>query len=154
MLSTLLVSLGWVITPFWGMNKQLWSPSYLFFMAGACGYLLVGLYIVYDLDTFLHYNRKNGWTDSSANPMPPPWWQHTLRIGFEPMRWVGMNTIFIYVWAPSCQMFGNVQQWLYFNGDPHQNLRFVHTVHCLHCLHCLLCLDYCSPGLIQYLLRG
>lgn len=21
----------------WKMNKQLWSPSYLFFMAGACG---------------------------------------------------------------------------------------------------------------------
>ena len=38
-----------MISLFWGMNKQLWPPSYLFFMAGACGLLLVALYIVYDL---------------------------------------------------------------------------------------------------------
>ena len=31
------------------MNKQLWSPSYMFFMAGCSGYLLVIFYAVYDL---------------------------------------------------------------------------------------------------------
>eukprot|EP01050_Picozoa_sp_SAG11_P024550 SAG11_NODE_5259_length_1613_cov_1.505945_2_plen_191_part_01 len=33
--STGLFVLGWLITPFWKMNKQLWSPSYLFFTAGS-----------------------------------------------------------------------------------------------------------------------
>ena len=32
----------------WKMNKQQWSPSYLFFMAGAAGALLSLLYIVLD----------------------------------------------------------------------------------------------------------
>lgn len=34
-----------------------------------------------------------------------------------------MNTIFIYLMAPSGQVFGNAQKWLYFNGDRDQNLR-------------------------------
>jgi predicted acyltransferase len=46
-LSTVFFALGWIISPFWGMNKQTWSPSYLFFMAGSCGYLLILLYVVY-----------------------------------------------------------------------------------------------------------
>eukprot|EP01046_Picozoa_sp_COSAG06_P033125 COSAG06_NODE_3361_length_5453_cov_8.336758_4_plen_78_part_00 len=50
-LSTAFFALGWIISPFWGMNKQTWSPSYLFFMAGSCGYLLILLYVVYGTHT-------------------------------------------------------------------------------------------------------
>ena len=78
-MSTVMFALGWIISPFWAMNKQLWSPAYvhlvftdallkhlitnsagifdlfpvnryLFFMAGSCGYLLIALYVVYDLE--------------------------------------------------------------------------------------------------------
>ena len=27
-MSTVLFALGWIISPFWAMNKQLWSPAY------------------------------------------------------------------------------------------------------------------------------
>ena len=80
-LSTFFLALGWIINPFWAMNKQTWSPSYLFFMAGSCGYLLIALYVVYDLP---------------ANPLDPsytPFWRRFLRRFFEPARWVGMNTV-------------------------------------------------------------
>ena len=153
-LSTLFFVLGWIINPFWAMNKQTWSPSYLFFMAGswcdlllspcplplapcslllapcclllaacalrvapcalllstsqpdlelaACccsGYLLIALYVVYDLP---------------SNPLDPsyvPFWRRFLRRFFEPARWVGMNTIFIYLMAPSAEVFGQAQNW-------------------------------------------
>ena len=32
----------------WKMNKQLWSPSYLFFMAGCTGILLSSFYVLMD----------------------------------------------------------------------------------------------------------
>ena len=35
----------------WGVNKQLWSPSYLFVTAGMCGYCLATMYVIFDLDT-------------------------------------------------------------------------------------------------------
>eukprot|EP01047_Picozoa_sp_COSAG01_P054771 COSAG01_NODE_6024_length_3895_cov_4.417808_5_plen_135_part_00 len=31
--------------------------------------------------------------------------------------WVGMNTLLIYLLAPSAEVFGNAQKWLYFNDD-------------------------------------
>ena len=77
-MSVLCVAVGWLIDPVWKMNKQLWSPSYLFFTAGCCGLLLVLLYLVYDLPV----ERPAGWL-------------RALRLGFEPARWIGMNTIFI-----------------------------------------------------------
>ena len=50
---------------------QIWSPSYLFFMAGSCGFVLMLLYVVYDLP---------------ANPLDPsyvPFWKRFLRRFFE-----------------------------------------------------------------------
>jgi hypothetical protein len=46
-----------------------------------------------------------------------------MRVIFEPARWIGMNTIFIYLMAPSGEVFGNAQRWIYFGGDPDQNIR-------------------------------
>jgi predicted acyltransferase len=68
-LATALFALGWIINPFWAMNKQLWSPAYLFFMAGSCGYLLIALYLVYDFEV--------------AAPEPPRW-QRVCRMLFMP----------------------------------------------------------------------
>ena len=51
-------------------------------MAGACGFLLIAFYIVYDYKF-------------AADA--PPLWQRWLRTGFMPARWVGLNTIFIYL---------------------------------------------------------
>jgi hypothetical protein len=48
-MSLVLLILGWAISFAWPMNKQIWSPAYLFGMAGACGALLLSLYCVYDL---------------------------------------------------------------------------------------------------------
>lgn len=41
--------LGWVINIGWKMNKQIWSPSYLFFMTGSCGGVLVAFYTLCDI---------------------------------------------------------------------------------------------------------
>ena len=32
----------------WKMNKQTWSPSYVFMMAGTCGIMLLFFYFIYD----------------------------------------------------------------------------------------------------------
>ena len=112
-LSTVFFALGWIISPFWGMNKQTWSPSYLFFMAGSCGYLLIALYVVYDLPS-------NHPLDPSYVPF---WMRRFLRRFFEPARWVGMNTIFVYIMAPSAEVFGHAQNWIYFNDHKGDNVR-------------------------------
>jgi predicted acyltransferase len=70
--------LGWAIDPFWPMNKQLWSPAYLFFMAGSCGYLLIVFYVIYDLDT-----TAGG---AGAGGAAPPVWQRACRVFFTPCR--------------------------------------------------------------------
>ena len=98
-LATLLFALGWIISPFWAMNKQLWSPAYLFFMAGSCGYLLIAFYAIYDLDT-----------TTPAGSGTPPMWQRVSRTFFAPCKWVGMNTIFIYLAAPSGGVFEHAQK--------------------------------------------
>ena len=78
--SSFCFALGWVISPFWPMNKQIWSPSYLFMTAGACGYLLIALYMLYDY------------------PCEAPAWQRRLRTSLAPARWVGMNTVRPALW--------------------------------------------------------
>jgi hypothetical protein len=54
LMSAACLGLGSAIAPWWGMNKQLWSPAYNFFMAGACGALLLALYAIYDLEGKIH----------------------------------------------------------------------------------------------------
>ena len=61
--SIALVLLGLVINySGWEMNKQLWSPSYLFFMAGCTGAFLSLFYILMDFTTwqpkFMQQQRK------------------------------------------------------------------------------------------------
>ena len=34
-----------------------------------------------------------------------------------------MNTLFIYLMAPSGEIFGQAQRWLYFNGQTDNNIR-------------------------------
>ena len=80
-LSTVLFALGWVISPFWAMNKQLWSPAYLFFMAGSCGYLLIALYLVYD---FSWHSAIEATAHQLPPPPPPPYWQRISRAIFMP----------------------------------------------------------------------
>ena len=63
-----------------------------------------------------------------------------LRVAFEPSRWVGMNTIFIYLFAPSAELFGNIQRWLYFNGNEGAAWLFV-------CFNCLFNCSICSYDL-------
>ena len=44
-----LIALGLTIDASgWPMNKQLWSPSYLFFMTGCCGCCLCIFYLIFD----------------------------------------------------------------------------------------------------------
>ena len=76
-------------------------------MAGACGFLLIAFYIVYDYKF-------------AADA--PPLWQRWLRTGFMPARWVGLNTIFIYLLGPSGSVFGDAQRWIYFKGDTDNNV--------------------------------
>ena len=35
-MSTVCFVFGWVLNFWWRMNKQIWNPAYLFFMAGSC----------------------------------------------------------------------------------------------------------------------
>jgi hypothetical protein len=110
--------------PTGGFNKQQWSPSYLFFMAGACGFLLIAFYIIYDLQPAAR----------EGSAAEPPRWQRWLRTGFMPCRWVGMNTIFIYLLGPSGSVFGDAQRWVYFNGNTKDNVKDLvkHYVFCEH----------------------
>ena len=43
------------------MNKQLWSPSYLFFMAGACGGLLSVVFALLDYTEWLPRPLRTKW---------------------------------------------------------------------------------------------
>jgi hypothetical protein len=45
----------------WKMNKQLWSPSYLFFMAGACGGLLSVVFALLDYTEWLPRPLRTKW---------------------------------------------------------------------------------------------
>jgi hypothetical protein len=121
-------------------------------MAGACGYLLIALYFVYDLQL--------------AGAAAAPLWQRSLRKIFMPAQWVGLNTseplatwppralpapvpclsriltvatVFIYLLGPSGSVFQGVQNWVYFNSQPDDNLMhlFKHYVFCNNSDECL-----------------
>lgn len=108
-LSTAMLVFGLVLEAAgWGVNKQLWSPSYLFVTAGMCGYCLATMYVIFDLDTL---------GSPGADAV-----QRLLRTMLTPMRWVGLNTIFIYLFAPSGSLFyANIQKWFYYK-TPRNNL--------------------------------
>jgi len=90
----------------WKMNKQLWSPSYLFFMAGSTGILLTIFYVLMDF-------RK--W---QPEWMSRPW---KLTNVFIPFMWVGLNTFFVYIMA-AADVFDSVVEWFYYNNAGTDNL--------------------------------
>ena len=111
-MSSVLLVLGFIIDglgiyPGWRMNKQTWSPSYLFFMAGCAGFSLSFMYCVFDLRI--------------VNSAAVRGFQTASRGFFTPMRWVGLNTIFIYLFAPSGDVFYDIQRWVYIDNDERWN---------------------------------
>jgi hypothetical protein len=108
--STALVALGWIIhAAGWKMNKQLWSPSYLFFTAGVAGFFLIFFFALLDYPAW-----------------QPKWLTAKPFCGFAlpdisatPLTWVGMNTLFIYLLSPSG---GQFDAQFYFNGEKKNNV--------------------------------
>lgn len=54
------------------MNKQLWSPSYLFFMAGTCGGLLSVVFALLDYTEWLPRPLRTKWRLPSPLQAAPP----------------------------------------------------------------------------------
>ena len=71
----------------WPMNKQLWSPSYLLFMAGTCGLALTVIYTAIDINP--------------ANRL--------MRKVLFPLEMMGMNAILVFFWhGPAYAMLNMV----------------------------------------------
>lgn len=108
--STVLVALGWVIhASGFQMNKQLWSPSYTFFMAGMAGFFLLFFYVFLDA------------TDWQPSFMQRTVKVHKTNVGVTdvaaPLTWVGMNTMLIYLLSPSGGQFESFAAQFYWDGD-------------------------------------
>ena len=87
-MSTLLIALGLLIHfTFFKMNKQLWSTSYLFFMAGTCGACLTLVYAC--IDAPLSLNAGSSYV---------PKWSKRMKTLFSPMQYMGMNAILVFFW--------------------------------------------------------
>jgi hypothetical protein len=121
------------------MNKQLWSPSYMFFTAGCSGFLLVAFYAIFDLELNsdgacpcdgdqscllpslapASTATTTAAVESETPPPPPspPLWQRVLQAVFTPARWVGLNTMFVYLMGPSGGVFYGLQSQFFFNGN-------------------------------------
>ena len=170
----------------WKMNKQLWSPSYLFFMAGACGAAVCVSFALLDYTEWLPRPFRTKWRLpgilQARSPSPQqldsldgalrsciaadetlaeaqdelrqrdvglPTRKRLLSLKAEissvqrelqasirdesrtvrlpelvlaPFVWVGMNTIFIYLLAPSGSLFNDFLSWIYWEGDKNDNL--------------------------------
>ncbi len=75
---TFLVALGLIIhATIMPMNKQLWTVSYVSFMAGTCGLSLVVVYCCVDIE---HKVQKY------------------FRLLFSPLQYMGMNAILVFFW--------------------------------------------------------
>lgn len=72
------------------MNKQLWTPSYLFFMAGTCG---VALTMIWAL------------VDSAPADKARIRWARRL---FSPLQYMGMNAILVFFWHGLAQTLLNI----------------------------------------------
>ena len=101
--SSVLLTLGLIIHySAWKANKQIWSPSYLFIMAGACGFVLTAFYVLLDW---------RSWQPKFLSGEGFIWKGKHLRPTdiLRPFVWVGLNTIFIYLMAPSGDVWGDIQ---------------------------------------------
>lgn len=85
-MSTVLILCGLIIHfTFFKMNKQLWSTSYLFFMAGTCGLCLTWVYAAIDAPL-------------SSTTSNVPIWSKKIKILLSPMQYMGMNAILVFFW--------------------------------------------------------
>lgn len=109
--STVFVGLGWIIhAAGFKMNKQLWSPSYLFFMAGMAGYFLLFFF------AFLDYTAWQPKLFTSKLKLGKK-----IKLGISdvatPLTWVGMNTMLVYLLSPSGSQFHQIVEKFYWNGN-------------------------------------
>eukprot|EP00949_MAST-11_sp_MAST-11-sp1_P001627 g1627.t1 len=79
-MSSVLMGLGLILHfTTYKMNKQMWTPSYLFFMAGSCGMCLSFFYVLCDVITTERPKR-------------------IIRAIVSPLVAVGMNAILVFCW--------------------------------------------------------
>ena len=101
LLSGVLIALGLLVHfTFFKMNKQLWSTSYLFFMAGTCGACLTVVYALIDAPPARSMNAAQ-FRHGSGPPLSSslsPKWSSTIKTFFSPMQYMGMNAILIFFW--------------------------------------------------------
>eukprot|EP00037_Helgoeca_nana_P015524 m.145079 g.145079 ORF g.145079 m.145079 type:complete len:557 (-) comp23055_c0_seq6:54-1724(-) len=100
----------------WPASKQLWSPAYMLIMAGANGIILSLFYALLDFTAWQPAWMRRKWkpSDRSALAVGPT---DMLR----PFVWVGMNTIFIYLFSPSGDLWERLQGNIYWD-TPDNNL--------------------------------
>ena len=103
----------------WHINKQTWSPSYVFMMSGACGFFVIFFYILLDWQAW-----QPSWLKRARTCLPvifdngTKW---TFTDVFMPLVWVGRNTIFIYLMSPSGSTFESIQRYFYL-GSPENTI--------------------------------
>lgn len=100
-MSFVLIAVGVIIeVAGWKPNKQIWTPSYVFIMAGTNGLVLATFYALLDYTA----------------------WQPTLMqkskvtIVLRPLVWVGMNTIFIYLLSPANGLMEQIQDYFWWKS--------------------------------------
>ena len=122
--SSILVALG-LIVHYAGleMNKQLWTPSYMLFTAGVGGFSLVVFYCILDYKTpgsgSMNINRRG-----KRQRL-----RRALQGMLQPMRWVGLNTIFVFLCADSSIPY-NLQAWVYYERQQWNLVDSIYRVVC------------------------
>ena len=104
--SIVLLIVGIVLqAAWWPASKQLWSPAYVAVMAGANGLVLAAVYSLLDFTTwqprFLRWEWKP-FGDLRGGIRLPDFF-------LRPFVWVGMNTIFIYIFSPANGLWEDIQ---------------------------------------------
>ena len=111
------------------MNKQLWTLSYVFYMAGTCGIALAVFYICVDA------------IEEPDNGIPTG--RHHFKSFctklFTPLRWMGMNAILIFTWHGLATAVLNMVYWQSENQTKRHNL--VDWIHedVFGAKHCAVC---------------
>jgi len=91
--ATILIGAGLAVHAAWlPMNKQLWSTSYLLFMAGTCGAALLVAYAVLDAD---------------LRPIHHSAFRRAARRACAPLEYMGMNSILVFFWHGSASALLN-----------------------------------------------
>ena len=111
--SVVLISIGLIIHfTFFKMNKQLWSTSYLCFMAGTCGACLTLVYGLIDAplarSMVAAENRRGGPPLSSSFS---PKWSSAIKILLSPLQYMGTNAILIFFWHGTAENVLDVVYW-------------------------------------------